>query len=71
LLEDKEEKLCIQVLNTLRQMMNFDVHNGVKVFQLIFKVNELHKLTYYFPQKQGDTLRKNLLGALFCQTGLS
>ncbi|EFX88926.1 hypothetical protein DAPPUDRAFT_311044 [Daphnia pulex] len=30
LLEDKEEKLCIQVLNTLRQMMNFDVHNGEK-----------------------------------------
>jgi hypothetical protein len=48
-----------------------DVHNGEKVFQVIFKVNELHKLTYYFPQKQGDTLRKNLLGALFCQTGLS
>lgn len=31
LLEDKEEKLCIQVLNTLRQMMNFDVNNGDKV----------------------------------------
>ncbi|EFX61767.1 hypothetical protein DAPPUDRAFT_7943, partial [Daphnia pulex] len=30
LLEDKEEKLCIQVLITLRQMMNFDVHNGEK-----------------------------------------
>ena len=30
LLEDKEEKLCIQVLSTLRQMMNFDVNNGEK-----------------------------------------
>ena len=31
LLEDKEEKLCIQVLHTLRQMMNFDIQNGEKV----------------------------------------
>ena len=31
LLEDKEEKLCIQVLNTLREMMNFDVQYGDKV----------------------------------------
>lgn len=31
LLEDKEEKLCIQVLHTLRQMMNFDIRNGDKV----------------------------------------
>ena len=31
LLEDKEEKLCIQVLHTLRQMMNFDSHYGDKV----------------------------------------
>jgi hypothetical protein len=47
LLEDKEEKLYIQVLNTF-QMMNFDVNNGEKVFQVIFKFNELHKLTYCF-----------------------
>ena len=30
LLEDKEEKLCIQLLGTLRQMMQFDVHYGEK-----------------------------------------
>ena len=30
LLEDKEEKLCIQLLGTLRQMMNFDIHYGEK-----------------------------------------
>ncbi|EFX61682.1 heat shock protein 90, partial [Daphnia pulex] len=30
LLEDKEGKFCIKVLNTLRQVMNFDVHNGEK-----------------------------------------
>ena len=30
LLEDKEEKLCIQLLGTLRQMMHFDVHYGDK-----------------------------------------
>ena len=42
LLEDKEGKLCIQVLNTLRQMMNFDVHNGEKVIILLkFKAIQL------------------------------
>jgi hypothetical protein len=35
LLEDKVGKLCIQVLNTLRQMMNFDVHNDEKVIILL------------------------------------
>ncbi|EFX77137.1 hypothetical protein DAPPUDRAFT_54464, partial [Daphnia pulex] len=42
LLEDKEGKLCIQVLNTLRQVMNFDVHNGEKVIILLkFKAIKL------------------------------
>ena len=31
LLEDKEEKLCIQVLHTLREMMKFDIVYGEKV----------------------------------------
>ncbi len=48
LLEDKEKKVCIQVLITLRHMMNFDVHNDEKVLKSIFKVNELHQLTFCF-----------------------
>jgi hypothetical protein len=36
LLEDKEDKCCIQVLNNLRQ--NFDIHNDEKVFRILFKL---------------------------------
>ncbi len=52
LLKDKEKILCIQVLITLRQMMNFDVHNGEKVLQYLFKVNELHQLTFGFINRE-------------------
>ena len=53
LLEDKEEKLCIQVLSTLRQMMNFDVHNGDKGDTL-----RRNLLTRYFttPKKKDGQL---------------
>jgi hypothetical protein len=36
LLEDKEEKLCIQVLHTMREMMKFDTQYGEKVRYITF-----------------------------------
>ena len=32
LLEEKEEKLCIKVLQTLKEMMSFEIELGIKVF---------------------------------------
>jgi len=35
LLEEKQEKLCIKVLQTLKEMMSFEVELGLKVHVLL------------------------------------
>ena len=59
LLEHKEDTFCIQVLNNLRQMMNFDVHQDDKVFQILFKLIDC-AIKLNLSLKQGDGLRTNL-----------
>lgn len=44
LLEENEEKLCIKVLQTLREMMTKDRGYGEKVLRLIFRF-KLHRRT--------------------------
>ena len=38
LLEERQEKLCIKVLQTLKEMMSFEVELGLKVITLYFHV---------------------------------
>jgi hypothetical protein len=53
-------------------MMNFDVHNGEKVFQVIFKFNELLKLTI-LSSKTGRHIEKESFWCAILpnRTGLS
>ena len=59
LLEHKEDTFCIQVLNNLRQMMNFDVYQDDKVFQILLKLIDC-AIKLNLSLKQGDGLRTNL-----------
>ena len=55
LLEDKDEKLCIRLLGTLRQMMNFDTRFGDKGDSL-----RKNLLIRYLHSTGNDSLRTNL-----------
>ena len=43
LLEEKEDKLCIKVLQTLKEMMTVDIDYGEKVYNKVF----LHFIPYF------------------------
>lgn len=55
LLEEKEEKLCIKVLQTLKEMMTMDLEYGEKVDLKCLSKKELDD------RKRGETLRQALL----------
>ncbi|CAG2053001.1 unnamed protein product [Timema podura] len=60
LLEEKEEKLCVKVLRTLREMMAIDPDHGEKVDALVTGIEtEVEELM------RGDVLRNNLLARYF------
>ncbi len=40
LLEEKEEKLCIKVLQTLKEMMTVDIDYGEKVMNSWFRISQ-------------------------------
>ncbi|XP_044006892.1 inositol 1,4,5-trisphosphate receptor isoform X3 [Aphidius gifuensis] len=77
LLEEKEEKLCVKVLRTLREMMAIDPEYGEKEFQEILDVgldgekgkdmslssdtNDQLQAHQMTQQQRGDALRNNLL----------
>ncbi|XP_041347721.1 inositol 1,4,5-trisphosphate receptor type 1-like isoform X3 [Gigantopelta aegis] len=55
LLEEKEEKLCIKVLQTLKEMMTIDIEYGDKVDIKAMSRKELEN------HRRGEALRQNLL----------
>ncbi|XP_064633177.1 inositol 1,4,5-trisphosphate receptor-like isoform X3 [Lineus longissimus] len=62
LLEEKEEKLCIKVLQTLKEMMTVDIDYGEKVDLKAMNKKELDD------HRRGESLRKSLLTRYYGHT---
>lgn len=48
LLEEKQEKLCIKVLQTLKEMMSFEMELGSKVFSIYWYFPEIVRPIHRF-----------------------
>lgn len=60
LLEEKEEKLCVKVLRTLREMMAIDPEYGEKVSFMILHSACNYKNRIYYTEKESHIMEKGI-----------